>query len=104
MLIITANIVQGETITEYCGIVSAQKTIDLSAIYQNKSAAEATTSVEQAIQTAKNEVINQLEKDADQLSADCVLGVSINMLEVTDSKTLNQCIVISAFGTAVILL
>jgi uncharacterized protein YbjQ (UPF0145 family) len=101
MLVTTTNAIEGRPVTEYVGVVTAQSVLGVNAfkdiaagmrnIFGGRSA-----SYENELSGGVSAALEELEKQAQTLGADGVIGVDI------DYETVGaQMLMISASGTAV---
>jgi uncharacterized protein YbjQ (UPF0145 family) len=101
MLVTTTNAIEGRPVTQYLGVVTAQTVLgvnafkDIAAGMRNIFGGRS-QSYENELAGGVGAVMEELEKQAEALSADGVIGVDI------DYETVGaQMLMISASGTAV---
>lgn len=101
MIVTTTNSVEGRTVADYLGVVTAQAVLginafkDMSAGVRNVFGGHA-RSYENELGEGVAGVLHELEKQATTLSADAVLSVDVDYETVGD-----RMLMISASGTAV---
>ena len=101
MLITTTPGIEGRSVTEYLGIVTAQGVLgvnafkDVSAGVRNIFGGRA-KSYENELATGVSDVLAEMEKQAAKLGADAVVGVDVDYESVGSNM-----LMVSASGTAV---
>ena len=101
MLVTTTNVIEGRTVTQYLGLVTAQGVLGVNAfkdvaagmrnIFGGRSKA-----YENELGAGVSDAIAEMEKQATALGADAVIGVDIDYETVG-----NNMLMISCSGTAV---
>lgn len=102
MILTTTNSIEGNTITKYLGVVSAttyassysNKGLSFSDMFKQKKYYEA---YEKALEEAKESAFQKLKKNAEQLKANAIVGISLDI----ESISAGAYTVISIVGTAV---
>src|SRR5512132_4735721 len=101
MLLTTTHGIEGRTVTQYLGVVTAQGVLgvnafkDVSAGMRNIFGGRS-KSYENELASGVSDSLVELEQQAEQLGADAVIGVDIDYESVG-----SQMLMISASGTAV---
>ena len=101
MLVTTTHGIEGRSVTEYLGVVTAQGVLgvnafkDVSAGVRNIFGGRA-KSYENELASGVSDVLAEIEQQAAKLGADAVVGVDIDYESVGDTM-----LMVSASGTAV---
>ena len=101
MIVTTTNVIEGRTISEYIGVVSAQSVLgvnafkDVAAGMRNVFGGRS-KSYENELTAGVSATLEELEEQAKGVGADALVGVDIDYETVG-----NQMLMVSATGTAV---
>ncbi|UBF29184.1 YbjQ family protein [Kovacikia minuta CCNUW1] len=105
MILSTTDIVQGMTVTQYLGVVTAEVVYGSNALRDffagiRDMIGGRTGSYERVFEQGQREAIAELEKRAERLGADAVIGISVNTGTINIDET-GALLLITATGTAV---
>nr|WP_316964565.1 YbjQ family protein [Acaryochloris sp. CCMEE 5410] len=105
MLVTTTDVIQGAVIDSYCGIVTAEVVYGSNALRDFFAGIRdiiggRTASYERVFEKGQQDAISELEKRADRLGANAVIGVRVSTDTINIDET-GVLLLITATGTAV---
>lgn len=102
MILTTTNTIEGRKITRYAGLVSGEAILGAN-IFRDIFASirdivgGRSGSYEDALRQAKNIAIEDMKQEAEKLGANAIVGIDL------DYETINNMLMVTASGTAVVL-